>query len=186
MKFTIYFLLILKMVHTKFGYDYPCSCQWTTGVALRRTPNHNNRSPEFLRWPKRAAGPILTKLGTKQSWMKGNQNCSNECPFPRGNTCNYEIAKIHWRNSKIFFSRTAGPITTKLGIKHPWAKKLKVLQIRTTLFSKRRFFPFPDQCFDIIIALLICDLSWFLMWAMWFMGLLVLDSMNKSFYFVTF
>ena len=46
--------------------------------------------------------------------------CSNEgpCPFPRGD--NYELAKIHWRNLKIFISRTARPISTKLGTKHPW------------------------------------------------------------------
>ena len=35
-------------------------------------------------------------------------------PFPKGD--NYEIAKIHWRNfKKIFFSRSTGPISTKLG-----------------------------------------------------------------------
>ena len=33
-------------------------------------------------------------------------------PFPRGD--NNKIAKIHWRKFKIFFSRTTGPISTKL------------------------------------------------------------------------
>ena len=50
--------------------------------------------------------------------MKGIQVCSSEeqCSFPRGD---YDkIAKIHWRNLKIFFSRTTGPISTKLGTKH--------------------------------------------------------------------
>ena len=54
----------------------------------------------------RTTGPISTKLGTKHPWVKGSQVCSNEgpCPFPKGE--NYEIAKIHWPNIKIFFSRT--------------------------------------------------------------------------------
>ena len=40
--------------------------------------------------------------------------------FPRG--YNNEIAKIHWWNLKIFFTRTTGPISTKLGTMHPWMK----------------------------------------------------------------
>ena len=32
----------------------------------------------------------------------------------------YKIAKYHWRNFKISFSRTTGVISTKLGTKHPW------------------------------------------------------------------
>ena len=44
--------------------------------------------------------------------------------FQRGD--NYEIAKIHWWNLKIFFSRTTGPISTKLGTMHPWVKGFQV------------------------------------------------------------
>ena len=35
------------------------------------------------------------------------------------------ITKIHWRNLKIFL-RTTGPISTKLGTKHPWVKGIQV------------------------------------------------------------
>ena len=35
------------------------------------------------------------------------------CSLPMGD--NYGIAKIHWWNLKIYFSRTTGPISTKLG-----------------------------------------------------------------------
>ena len=44
--------------------------------------------------------------------VKGNQIYSNEgpCIFPRGD--NYEIAIIHRRNLKIFFTRTIMPIST--------------------------------------------------------------------------
>ena len=37
-----------------------------------------------------------------------------------------QIAKIHWRNLKIFFSRTTGSISTKLDTKHPWVKEIQV------------------------------------------------------------
>ena len=64
--------------------------------------------------------PISTKLGTKHSWMKKIQVSSNEGlhPFQRGD--NNEIAKIHWWNLKIFFSKTIQLISTKLCTKHPW------------------------------------------------------------------
>ena len=74
----------------------------------------------------RTAWPILTKLSTKYHWVKGIQVCSNEgpCPFPKGN--NYKKAKIHWQNFIIFFSRTTGPISTKLGTKHPLMMGIQV------------------------------------------------------------
>ena len=43
--------------------------------------------------------------------------------FPSGD--HNEVAKIHWRNLKIF-SRTTWPISTKLGTKHPWVKRIQV------------------------------------------------------------
>ena len=57
-------------------------------------------------------------ISTKASFGKGNQIDSNEgtCIFPRGD--NYEIAIIHRRNLKTFFTRTIMPISTKLGAKH--------------------------------------------------------------------
>jgi hypothetical protein len=43
----------------------------------------------------RTIGPILTRLGTNYSWVKGIQICSKEgdSPFPRGD--NSERVKIH-------------------------------------------------------------------------------------------
>ena len=40
---------------------------------------------------------------------------------------NYERMKIHWRNLKIVFSRTTGPISTKFGAMHPWVKRIPSL-----------------------------------------------------------
>ena len=73
----------------------------------------------------RTTSLISSKLCTKHPWLKGIQVCwlkgiqvySNEEPrlFPRGD--NYEMAKIHEWNKKIFFSRTTGSISNKLGKK---------------------------------------------------------------------
>jgi hypothetical protein len=52
------------------------------------------------------------------------QVCSNEerCPSLRGD--NSERVKIHKRYLKIFFSRTSGPLSIKLGTNYPWAKRI--------------------------------------------------------------
>ena len=67
------------------------------------------------------------KIGTKHSMLNGIKFFSNEWPrarpFPRGY---YKIAKIHWRNFKIFSSRTTKPITIKLDTKHSWMKRIKI------------------------------------------------------------
>ena len=36
------------------------------------------------------------------------------------------ITKLHWQILKIFFSRTTGPISTKLGTNHLWGKGIQV------------------------------------------------------------
>ena len=73
----------------------------------------------------RTTGPVSSTLGTKHPWVRDIQVCSNEGSwrFLRGD--NYKIAKKkYWRNLKIF-SRIIGPIATKLGTKHPWAKRMQ-------------------------------------------------------------
>ena len=69
---------------------------------------------------------ISTKLSTKHSWLMGIKVCLIERrrSFPRDD--NYEISKIHWWDLKIFFSRTTGPISNKLGTMHPWLKGIQV------------------------------------------------------------
>ena len=58
--------------------------------------------------------------------MQWIQICSNEGPrpFPRGDY--YEIAKIYLWDLKIFFSRTTGLISIKLGTIHLWVKGIQV------------------------------------------------------------
>ena len=73
-------------------------------------------------------------------WVKGIQFSSNEGPRPFPREDNYEIAKIHL-HLKIFFSRTTGPISTKLVTMHPWVKGIQV-------YSNEGPSPFPwgDNC----------------------------------------
>ena len=64
-------------------------------------------------------GPISTKLGTNHlGWrefkfvqMKGSALFQGKI-----------IAKMHWQILKIFFSRTTGTISIKLGTKHSWMR----------------------------------------------------------------
>ena len=104
-------------------------------------PREDNKEIAKIHWQTlkiflRTTGPISTKLGTKHPWVMGIQVYSNEwpCPFPRGD--NKEIAKIHWQTLKIFFLRTTGPISTKLGTKHSWVMGIQVC-------SNGRPRPFP-------------------------------------------
>ena len=68
---------------------------------------------------------------------------------------NYEIAKIHGRNLKIF-SRTTEPISTKLGTKHPWVKGIQVSSneelINSPKINNGFFFSSLNQRYDTIIC----------------------------------
>jgi hypothetical protein len=39
---------------------------------------------------------------------------------------NHKNVKMGWVHLKIFFSRTTGPILTRLGTNHPWVKGIQV------------------------------------------------------------
>ena len=66
----------------------------------------------MLKFKKSSTKPMSVKLGTKHSWMKKIQVCSNEgqCPFPRGD--NSIILEKHLPSLKSFFFRTTGPVST--------------------------------------------------------------------------
>jgi hypothetical protein len=52
--------------------------------------------------------------------VKGIQVCSNKGPGPLLRGDNYKNVKMGWGHLKIFrFSRTTGPILTRLDINHP-------------------------------------------------------------------
>jgi hypothetical protein len=62
--------------------------------------------------------------------MKGIQDCSNKRPVPFQRGDNPKNVKLGWGHLKIFFSRTAGPILTRLGINHPLRRGFKFVQIK--------------------------------------------------------
>ena len=113
--------------------------------------------------------------------MKGIQVCSNErpCPFLRGD--NYEIAKLHWKNLKIFWWRTTGPISTKLGTMHPLMKGTQVCSNEEPLNSHKvnEFFLLLINILILIICVYRFSRS-FLRWALWLMGLLSIYTWPKE------
>jgi hypothetical protein len=54
--------------------------------------------------------------------MKEIQVFSNKGPDPLLRGDNYKNVKLGRSHLKIFFSRTTGPILTRLGTNHPWGK----------------------------------------------------------------
>jgi hypothetical protein len=58
--------------------------------------------------------------------VKGIQVCSNKgpCSLQRGD--NHKKCKMGLGHLKIFFSRTTGPILSRLGTNHPWVKGVQV------------------------------------------------------------
>jgi hypothetical protein len=58
--------------------------------------------------------------------VKGIQVCSNKGPGPLQRGDNHKNVKMGWGHLKMFFSRTTGPILTRLGTNHPWRKRIQV------------------------------------------------------------
>jgi hypothetical protein len=58
--------------------------------------------------------------------MKGNQVCSKKGPGSLQMGDNHKNVKMGWGHLKIFFSRTTGPILTRLRTNHPWVKGIQV------------------------------------------------------------
>jgi hypothetical protein len=51
--------------------------------------------------------------------MKENQVRSNKGPDPLQMGDNHKNVKMGWGHLKVFFSRSTGPILTRLGTNHP-------------------------------------------------------------------
>jgi hypothetical protein len=62
--------------------------------------------------------------------VKGIQAYSNKGPGPLLRGDNHKNVKMGRGHLKIFFSRTTGPILTRLGINHPWGRGLKFVQMK--------------------------------------------------------
>jgi hypothetical protein len=70
--------------------------------------------------------PNSIKLGTHYPWVKEIQVCSNNGPGPLLRGYDYKNVNMGRGHLKIFFSRTIGPILTRLGINHPWEEGIQV------------------------------------------------------------
>jgi hypothetical protein len=46
-----------------------------------------------------------------------------------------------WGHLKIFFSRTIGPILTRLGINHPWGRGFKFVQMKGIAYLQGEIIP---------------------------------------------
>ena len=68
------------------------------------------------------SGPNSIKLGTNHPQVKGIQYYTNQMPGPFQRVDNHKNPKMGSGNLRIFFSRTTGPILSRLGTEHPWAK----------------------------------------------------------------
>jgi hypothetical protein len=62
--------------------------------------------------------------------MKGIQVCSNKGPGPLQRGDNHKNIEMGWGHVIIFFSRTTGPILTRLGINHSWGREFKFVQMK--------------------------------------------------------
>ena len=126
----IFFSRITETILTKHGAKHP----WVKWIQVR-----SNEGPRpFQRGHNNEIAKIRNHwTNFNQTWHKASlgERDSNlfKWKIPRGD--NYEKAKIHWRNFKIF-SRTTGPISTKLWKEHPWVKWIYVR-------SNERPRPFP-------------------------------------------
>ena len=62
---------------------------------------------------------------------------------------------MHWQNLKIFFCRTTGIVSTKLGTKHRWVKGIGICSNKESFNSQKEdngFFSSPNQRYDIIVC----------------------------------
>ena len=59
------------------------------------------------------------------SWVDGIQIFTNKGPHPSSKGDDSKIIKIYGEYLKKFYFRTTGPVSSKLGIKHPWVKEIQ-------------------------------------------------------------
>jgi hypothetical protein len=94
----------------------------------------------FLKIFSKTSRPNSINLGTNYPLVKGIQVCADKWPGPLRRGDNYKNLKIGLGLLEIFFSRTIGPILTRLGTNHFWVKTIQVIfKWRGQSFSKGRY-----------------------------------------------
>jgi hypothetical protein len=111
---------------TKLGTNHP----WGEGFQVCSnekdclSPRGDNSERVKMHWKflkisfSRTSRPNSIKLDINYSWVKGIQVCSNKGPGPLQRGDNHKNVKMGWGHLKVFFSRTTGPILTRLGTDH--------------------------------------------------------------------
>jgi hypothetical protein len=61
--------------------------------------------------------------------VKGIEVYSNKGPGSLQRGDNHKNVKMGWGHLKIFFSKTIGPILTRLGTNYPWIKGIPICSI---------------------------------------------------------
>ena len=122
-------------ISTKLGTKHP----WVKGTkvcsneGLCHFPRGDNYEIAKIHWRN------FKNFLLKNHWTNSNQTCHNAF-FGEGDSKLFKWRALpisKWRSlwnrentlmklEQIFFSRTTGPISTKLGIKHPWVKWVQV------------------------------------------------------------
>ena len=72
----------------------------------------------------KTTGPISAMFDTQHPWVDGIQIFTNKGSHPISRGDDSKIIKMYGEYLKIFFSRTTRPVSTKLGIKHPWLEEI--------------------------------------------------------------
>ena len=113
-----------------FKWKATTSSKWNNIEIAKNTSKKNlknSQEPLDLFQPNLPQSIVGWK-GFKFAQMKGRSRFQGEI---------YEIAKIHWQNLKFFFSKTTGPISTKLKTNILGRRGFDFEQIRNIHFSKR-------------------------------------------------
>jgi hypothetical protein len=58
--------------------------------------------------------------------VKGIQVCSNKGPGSLQRGDNHKKVEMGWGHLKIFFSRTTGPVLTRLGTNYSWRERIQL------------------------------------------------------------
>ena len=125
----IFFSRTTGPILTRLGTNHPLvkGIQVCSNEEERPSPRGDNSKrvkihQHFFKIFSRTSWPNSIKLNTNYPWMKEIQVCSIKGPGPLQRGDNQKNVKIGWGHLKIFFSRTTGPILTRLGTNHPWGR----------------------------------------------------------------
>ena len=109
------FQLLNRSDHWLFSSPEPKAHRWAYRIPMVRRPSASVRPSSTISniFFSKTTRPIKAKFNVEPPWEGGRKVCSRHL----GHMTNMAATPIYGKNpSKIFFSRTGGPISTKLGM----------------------------------------------------------------------